>query len=76
MIFSQATVNFFDYENEEENVDLEKIYQLPSSLQKLESLCVKVKIKNMDIVKNSEKNKKKVQKKLSLKNLFVCLFGS
>ena len=73
MIFSQATVNFFDYENEEENVDLDKIYQLPSSLQKVESLCVKVKIKNMDIVKNSEKNKKKVQKKLSVKNLFVCL---
>ena len=45
-------MNFFDYENEEENVDLEKIYQLPSSLQKLESICVKVKIKNMDIVKN------------------------
>ena len=44
-------MKFIDYGNEEEGVDLERIYRLPASLEKLDALCVKVKISNMDGVK-------------------------
>ena len=54
-------------------MDLDEIYQLPASLEKLEPLLVKVKIGNMARVKDSEKNKERVERKLLVKNLFVCL---
>ena len=54
-------------------MDLDEIYQLPASLEKLEPLFVKVKIGNMARVKDSEKNKERVERKLLVKNLFVCL---
>ena len=66
-------MKFIDYGNEEEGVELDRIYKLPASLEKLDALCVKVKIGNMDGVKETEKNKGKVEKMLLVENLFVCL---
>ena len=42
-------------------------------METLGPLCFKLNIPNVDFVKNSEKNKARVEKKLQVENLFVCV---
>ena len=56
-------MRYIDFGNEED-VDIGDIHSLIGDLETLRPLCFKLNLPNVDVVKNSEKNKARVEKKL------------
>jgi len=69
---NKVMIRYMEFGNSE-MVDQKELCNLPSSLGKVGPLAVKVRLVGMEGVKNSEKNRRKVEKKLDVDNLEVSV---
>merc|ERR1719234_2503249 len=69
---NKVMIRYMEFGNSE-IVDQKELCHLPSSLVKVGPLAVKVRLVGMEGVKNSEKNRRKVEKKLDVDNLEVTV---
>merc|ERR1719233_429149 len=69
---NKVMIRYMEFGNTE-MVEQEELCHLPSSLCKVGPLAVKVRLAGMEGVKNSEKNRRKVVKKLDVENLEVSV---
>jgi len=67
-----VTIRYMDFGNTE-TVDRKELCHLPSGLGKLAPMAVRVRLGGMVGVKNTENNRRKVEKKLNVENLEVSL---
>jgi len=67
-----VTIRYMEFGNTE-TVDRKELCHLPSSLGKLAPVAVRVRLWGMVGVKNTENNRRKVEKKLNVENLEVSL---
>jgi len=69
---NEVVIRYMEFGNTE-MVDQKELCHLPLSLSKVGPMAVKVKLVGMEGVKNSEKNRLKVEKKLDVDNLEVSV---
>ena len=68
----KVMIRYLEFGNSE-IVDQKELCHLPSSLGKVGPMAVKVRLVGMEGVKNTEKNRRKVEKKLDVDNLEVSV---
>jgi len=69
---NKVMIRYMEFGNSE-MVDQKELCHLPSSLGKVGPLAVKVRLAGMEGVKNTEKNRRKVEKKFDVDNLEVSV---